>query len=88
MHQALNGCDFHLGRRLYAGHVHFLEIIDLIEGLQFLQARFLEFIAGLLTEGVSIHHEEDAPESLSLNQPINQAYGQAGFAGSRRHGNQ
>ena len=70
LHQALDGADMHLGRRVGGDVGQFLDAEDVGEGARADDAGGLELTGGLLAERGAVHHEADPAEPLGGEQAI------------------
>ncbi len=62
-HQTLNRGNVDLGGGLNLNLIHLLEIVNLVKGFEFFKTRLFEVVAGLFTQGLTVNHEKDTPET-------------------------
>ena len=85
---SLDGGDVDGGLGIRLLLVDFLDAENIGEGVEVFHPRVLERVGGLLAEGGAVHEEQDAPETLGLEEPIDEGDAGFRFPGAGGHGDQ
>jgi hypothetical protein len=65
-----------------------LDIVDVGKRLQVFQSDLLQFIDGLLAEGVTVDEEQNAAEAFGFDQAVGQSNARYSFPSPSGHGHQ
>ena len=88
LNHALDGGDVDGGLGIGFLLVDFLDAEDVGEGVEILHPCVLKGIGGLLAEGGAVHEEQDAAETLGLQESIDECDTGFCFSGAGGHGDQ